>query len=132
MLLIFILSKQKSSEWFTEFDKKVFPLLEHSMLLKNERVKIAILDTGFDAQHLDIIQTRNRDDDEGEGTDRIVKLKTWVANQVADEDSFGHGTHITALILRMTADADIFVAKIAEKHLSPSPSHVAEVSLLGV
>jgi hypothetical protein len=108
----------------------VLPLLEYSILPKNERIKLAILDTGFDAQHLDIIETIYRNNDESEGSDRIVKLKTWVPNQVADEDSFGHGTHITALILRMTADADLFVAKIAEKDHSPNPTHVAEVSKL--
>lgn len=107
----------------------VLPLVEYSVLAKNERVKIAILDTGFDAWHLDISETRMRHEN-GDKTDRIVGFKSWIPNQVADKDSVGHGTHITALLLRMTEDCDIYVAKIMEKGSLPSADHIAEVRLI--
>lgn len=98
-------------------------MIKEPKLPKRNRVKIAVLDTGFDATHLDIKATRKRPD----GIDRIVDHKSWVDGQRADRDSVGHGTHITALLLRMTADADLYIACISANSSVGSSAHVAQV-----
>jgi hypothetical protein len=82
-------------------------------------VKVAILDTGLDLTHPYILASR----------DRIKDVKSWLpSNQATDGvDVSGHGTHVTALLLDMAPDCDIYIAQIADK-LPISPDQVAKVS----
>ncbi|KAF4627633.1 hypothetical protein G7Y89_g10518 [Cudoniella acicularis] len=80
------------------------------------RVKIAILDTGFDRRDPAIRANR----------ERIKGIRSWVDGGKADEDLAGHGTHTATLLLKIAPDADIFVARIAENNHLENPDHVAE------
>ncbi|KAH6706260.1 peptidase S8/S53 domain-containing protein [Leptodontidium sp. MPI-SDFR-AT-0119] len=70
------------------------------------RVKIAILDTGLDLSHLDIIKAK----DEG-------RLKYWdfVDDTEAIKDDDGHGTHCTSIALQYAPNAEIFVGRVFRK-----------------
>ncbi|KAM4059852.1 subtilase family protein [Hirsutella rhossiliensis] len=64
-----------------------------------QRLKVAILDSGIDLNHPGFAQE-----------DRIKKTKSWVGGNVDDTD--GHGTHIAGLILELTQNVDLYIAKI--------------------
>jgi hypothetical protein len=71
-----------------------------------EPIKIAILDTGYDEQSdFFLLPERGR------------HMKGWedfACNSSGPEDSDGHGTHVTALALKMAPFADIYVARVAK------------------
>jgi hypothetical protein len=70
------------------------------------RIKIAIIDTGFEETvpffHL---PHRRR---------RIKDWKDWVKDSPEPTDIAGHGTHIVSLIMTIAPDADVYVARVAE------------------
>lgn len=68
--------------------------------------KIAILDTGFDSQHPKL-----------EGNAQIADHKSFLAGfPKADEDVCGHGTHATALLMKVAPNAKLYVARVAENY----------------
>lgn len=77
------------------------------------RVKIAILDTGLDLSHRDIIKAK----DEG-------RLKYWdfVDDTEAIKDDDGHGTHCTSIALQYAPNAEIFVGRVFRKRQADSGS----------
>ena len=81
-------------------------------------IKIAVLDTGVDLTHPDMRACE----------DHIKGQLNWIGGQDMSNisDSSGHGTYTAGLLLDYAPDADLFIAKIAEK--SPSaPSIIAKV-----
>ncbi|RGP78854.1 peptidase s8 subtilisin kexin sedolisin [Fusarium longipes] len=70
------------------------------------RVRIAILDTGYDADAIFFQPTMRRN--------RLVKWKDWVENAKSPSDCNGHGTHLVSLIMMMAPEADICVARVAK------------------
>jgi len=115
-----------SDSWFITFEELVLPLLEERQdgsldvteIPGKRRVRIAILDTGFDRKDLAILAN----------VERIKGMRSWVDGGKADEDIIGHGTHTIALLLKMAPEADIFVARVAKyNHLeNADSSHIAE------
>ncbi|KAI0102721.1 ankyrin [Nemania sp. FL0031] len=94
---------------------------------KDRRVKVAILDTGFDSKHRDwdnarALRFRNNqpesDSRDVKQRDRIKEFRDFCgsgANQDIDGvDLDGHGTQVTGIILRLAPRADIYVARICE------------------
>ena len=83
-----------------------------------KRVKIAILDTGVARSHTTI-----RESWEKHGR----QCKSWV-DGVDDEDSCGHGTHATALLMRCAPEAHLYIARIVKDFKNPiEPDNVAQV-----
>lgn len=82
------------------------------------RIKVAILDTGVDVAH-PTIQACD---------DRIKAVKSWLPpDRGTDEgDVSGHGTHVTALLLDIAPDCDVYVAQIADT-VPISPYKIAQV-----
>lgn len=98
---------------------EVYEKFVPSTCLPSCRVKIAILDTGVDMTHPDMMARAER-----------IKAKYNLVNPKARHvhDRTGHGTFAAGLILDFAPDADIYIAKIAENEPC-SPETIAEVSL---
>ncbi|KAF2963179.1 hypothetical protein GQX73_g10399 [Xylaria multiplex] len=73
-------------------------------------IRIAILDTGVDSTD-NLIKGALRT--------RIKDQRNFTGSSPTDHvDTYGHGTHVARLLLKMAPSADIFIAKISEgKHL---------------
>lgn len=69
-------------------------------------IRIAVLDSGVDKTDRQILRNIEK-------TGRIRPWKTFVESP-ADEDSCGHGTFVTKLLLRAAPAAHIYMAKICE------------------
>ncbi|KAF2786666.1 subtilisin-like protein, partial [Melanomma pulvis-pyrius CBS 109.77] len=70
------------------------------------RIKIAVLDTGFE-ENVPFFHSPHR-------RPRIKDWKDWVEDSPDATDIAGHGTHIVSLIMTIAPDADIYVARVAE------------------
>jgi subtilisin family serine protease len=83
-------------------------------------IKIAVLDTGVDSKHpfIDEAITRSK---------RIVCLKSFVQEDPSTEDEFGHGTHITNILLKIAPKAQIYVAKVSKTGDIPLTHKIDEV-----
>lgn len=85
-------------------------------------VRIAILDSGIDINHPDIIARE----------ERIRDVRSWVnglngESAWKDGDILGHGTHTTSLLLDCAPQhAGIYVARVASTDLSDA-SQIAKV-----
>ncbi|KAJ5174596.1 subtilisin-like protein [Penicillium canariense] len=86
----------------------------------SRRVRIAILDTGYD-DNAPIFFSSGV-----EG--RLKGWKDWVDGSGQPEDCHGHGTHLVALVLKCAPEADIYVARIAKSpiELLDSSENVAK------
>lgn len=86
-------------------------------------VKIAILDTGLDYEHPEIWACR----------DNIKDSHNWLPEgpENVAQDLTGHGTFVTGLLLDCAPDADIYIAKVANKKLA-TPRIIAEVCIQAI
>ncbi|KAI1826112.1 hypothetical protein F4861DRAFT_499199 [Xylaria intraflava] len=93
--------RKETDKWFSNFQTL---LVTHRLLGRGreERMKVAILDSGIDIQHPDFSD---------EDRDRIKDKVTFIDSN-ADVDTAGHGTHVAAIILRLTKNVDLYIAKI--------------------
>ena len=96
-------------------------------------IRIAILDTGIDGTNARIRPHWKR----------IKRIRDWVGPTVEDTysyreksepslreswgDSGGHGTHVTALLLDVAPNAEIFMARIAQNSIISNVDHIADV-----
>lgn len=88
----------------------------------SSRIKIAILDTGYDPES-PFFRSRIR-------RNRIKSWKDWVSNSLQHQDQDGHGTHVVSLVMRIAPQADVYMARIAEgtEGLQKASQSVAEVT----
>ncbi|RWA11934.1 hypothetical protein EKO27_g3171 [Xylaria grammica] len=93
--------RRNTNKWFVNFQTL---LVKHRLLGRGreERLKVAILDSGIDMQHPDFTD---------EDRDRIKERATFIGGD-ADVDTAGHGTHVAAIILRLTKNVDLYIGKI--------------------
>ncbi|KAI0439346.1 hypothetical protein F4803DRAFT_531394 [Xylaria telfairii] len=93
--------RRNTDKWFSNFQSL---LITHRLLGRDheERIKVAILDSGIDMQHPDFSD---------EDRDRIKKIVTFISSDVGI-DTTGHGTHVAATILRLTKNVDLYIGKI--------------------
>ncbi|KAI0418851.1 peptidase S8/S53 domain-containing protein [Xylaria grammica] len=96
-----LLRRRNTDKWFVNFQTL---LVKHRLLGRGreERLKVAILDSGIDMQHPDFTD---------EDRDRIKERVTFIGGD-ADVDIAGHGTHVAAIILRLTKNVDLYIGKI--------------------
>jgi signal transduction histidine kinase len=85
-----------------------------------ERLKVAILDSGINFAHPDFSA-----EDRGRIKDRV----TFIGGD-RDIDSAGHGTHIAAIVLRLTKNVDLYIGKITESQSVNQRMEIAEVTCL--
>jgi len=88
------------------------PADETKLSALSYRVKIAILDTGFDKHDPYLEACRNR----------IKDSRSWIGGRNDIEDEAGRGTHSLALLLQVAPRSDIYVARIARSN-DPASSH---------
>ncbi|KAK8131669.1 hypothetical protein PG984_008107 [Apiospora sp. TS-2023a] len=76
-------------------------------------VKIAVLDTGVDLNHPDILAC----------AEKIKAKRNWLRDgaNTTVPDLDGHGTFVTSLLLDFAPDADIYIAKIADRGEPANP-----------
>lgn len=113
-----------ADKWFTRLREDIHPLLAE-IPDNGRRVKVAILDTGIDLDHADIMA---RDE-------RIQDVRSWVngkkgAKDYSAGDPCGHGTFATGLLLDVAPHVDVYVARIAENETLEQIFHIAEVPCL--
>jgi hypothetical protein len=109
-------------EWKIRFLKVYDTFVTERMAetIQQHPVKIAILDTGLDMTHPDVEA-------------RLANIRetcNWTNGRSYDKniaDCNGHGTHTAGLILDYAADAELYVAKIADNEPC-HPDIVARVS----
>ncbi|KAH6869556.1 peptidase S8/S53 domain-containing protein, partial [Thelonectria olida] len=70
------------------------------------RIKVAILDTGIDIKHPNIYLERRR----------ILKHESFIDGD-ATVDASGHGTHIAGIVLDLTTNVDLCIAKFVSQPL---------------
>lgn len=56
-----------------------------------------------------------------------IKSRSFLSDETSIEDVHGHGTHTTALLLRVAEHADIYVARIAKKESFLDPISIEQV-----
>lgn len=103
--------------------------IEYSDQFETSRVKVAVLDTGIDWNDSYIRGAK----------ERIKGCKNWADDRQEDEgqqevhDTSGHGTHVTALLLRTAPEALIYVSRVADQNGDMvSAEKIAEVCLLSI
>ncbi|GAW11383.1 hypothetical protein ANO14919_007270 [Xylariales sp. No.14919] len=112
---------------------------------RDRRVKVAILDTGFDSKHRDwdnprALRFKNNkpesDPRDVKQRDRVKEFRDFCGNDDGLEsdgvDLDGHGTQVTGIILRLAPRADIYVARICQGDKNrglPASRHVAGSSI---
>ncbi|KAH7218858.1 hypothetical protein DER44DRAFT_846806 [Fusarium oxysporum] len=69
-----------------------------------EKIRVAVLDTGIDETDMMITAAKSR----------IKEKRSWVGSPGSYTDTYGHGTHVTRLLLQMAPAADIYIAKITD------------------
>ncbi|RTE79519.1 hypothetical protein BHE90_005976 [Fusarium euwallaceae] len=89
------------------------------------RVKIALLDTGIDLNHIIlhgmVTETRTNRRNQGfKDKETNPVKKYWPGKRDAD-DTCGHGTHLAYLLLKFAPDADLYIAKIGSNTEDGSP-----------
>jgi subtilisin family serine protease len=67
------------------------------------RVKIAILDTGLDLSHPDMLM---------EYKDGRIKCHDFIDESTAIEDLDGHGTHCTSTLAKIAPNAEIYIGRV--------------------
>ncbi|THY66475.1 subtilisin-like protein [Aureobasidium pullulans] len=106
--------------WFTLFETRTKEVLQPGknrrvLPVGNEEVRIAILDTGVDASHEAIARQRTQ----------LRDVRSFVQGSDETDDTHGHGTHGTALMLRLVPRARIYVGRITINS-KPDPDAVVK------
>lgn len=84
---------------------------------RDERIKVAILDSGIDKKYPGFGD---------EDCDRIKEVVTFIGGDAA-VDTVGHGTHMAAIILRLTKNVDLYIGKITNTSRVTRREAIAEV-----
>ncbi|KAH7127244.1 peptidase S8/S53 domain-containing protein [Dendryphion nanum] len=107
--------RQKTDQWFRNFQ---LLLVKHGLLRpqRHERLKVAILDTGV---------ALNQFPANSEDRLRLKDFENFTGSEM-HQDPDGHGTHIASIILRLTKNCDLFIAKVTEDAKSVQRERVAK------
>jgi hypothetical protein len=103
-LTVFLGRVKGALRWFQNFDEDIIQKrLPKRAASKDNRIKIAVLDTGIDLKNVWISQ-------------RAGRIQCWPAR--ADcEDKDGHGTHVAHLLLRLAPHAHLRISKVSKTRL---------------
>lgn len=109
-------------------------LVETRRRENNERIKVAILDTGIDLEHTYFSTHRNEIraayKDETRWKDFTSTAMASTDTSISVTDEVGHGTHAAALILKVAPKALLHVAKVIASATATDDTakHIEEVS----
>ena len=79
------------------------------------KIKIAILDTGIDESHPQVMEQWYHKVTNNEG--RIRDFKDFVHEDVSPKDVSGHGTHIAGIILELSSNTHVYIGRIVESQI---------------
>ena len=112
-----------ADDWFQTLKSIVLPVIDGDRKDGHKRVRIAILDTGVDAEHREI-QTAI-------SGKRIKEYQGFPESLDPLRDENGHGTHGTSVLLRTAPNAVIYICRVADNDGNLSNEngyfHVAKV-----
>jgi subtilisin family serine protease len=74
----------------------------------NSKIKIAIIDSGVSKSDMKILGAMSKI--QGRNFQRDAAHDKW------DDDTHGHGTHISRLLLEIAPQADLYIAKVTNGH----------------
>lgn len=77
----------------------------------SKRVKVCIIDTGFDETHPALQAAKLMK--------RIVAMKNFKGDAFNLDDEIGHGTHMAELIQTLAPNAELCIAKVAVANAMP-------------
>ncbi|KAF7161736.1 hypothetical protein CNMCM5623_007223 [Aspergillus felis] len=115
--------RRESEAWLNRIKLSSITSELISEFSKLDRIKIAVLDTGYDPE-TDFFRDKQR-------KRRIKAFQDWVVkDSTTAEDEDGHGTHVLSLVMKIAPAADIFVCRIARgrgtQDLRDASGNVAE------
>ncbi|KAK0657806.1 peptidase S8/S53 domain-containing protein [Cercophora newfieldiana] len=114
-------TSEGADEWVTKYKSKLKWLINGKDRERNpdDRIRIALLDTGVQATHPDISRMWGIPTDE--------KRNSWLQEHFADfcipgsnciegdpKDTAGHGTQVAGILLQLAPNADLYVGRISE------------------
>jgi subtilisin family serine protease len=102
-------------KWQKSFPSLLDRYFDRSQERSSRALKLAILDTGIDASHCYF-----------DNEPRIVEKKSWVTGP-AHVDNSGHGTHIAGIVLDLTRNVDLYIARITNKRHLKDMDAISEV-----
>jgi subtilisin family serine protease len=122
-----------ADNWIQEYSNLLRDTIEPMLVSQSSdtnsnQVKVAVLDSGLDWTDTYIRGAKS--------TGRIKGFKNFAGdreNQQKEksvDDDFGHGTHVTALLLKTSLGADVYIARVASGGKLEDPEHVANVFFL--
>jgi subtilisin family serine protease len=96
--------------------------------LSNSRIRIAVLDTGYDPNAI-FFQARDRERRIKGWKDYVEKNNTGKP-KYAGRDEDGHGTHVLSVLMTVAPAADIYIARVARNtpELENASQNIADVS----
>lgn len=104
-------SVESARAWFKHFDEYVLPLFLERSPTEEQRIKVAVLDTGVQLPYPHDEATRGR-----------LRFQSWIEGEPDMIDKEGHGTHAAGLVLRVAPNAIVCVERIkntAEEQIEP-------------
>ncbi|GJC88682.1 hypothetical protein ColLi_11520 [Colletotrichum liriopes] len=113
----------QSARWFDELNVINQYFKKRGPLTSVRAPRVAILDTGFDEEAVFFSSP---------GRKRKIKgWRDWVAGSPNPVDENGHGSHTTAIVMKVAPDATIYVARIAKDRstLRNATQAIAEVRI---
>lgn len=118
-VLIQATRSRAADEWFFNVSTRVHPVLERRSFSDDEKVRVAILDTGIDASH-SVFSGCAFDEN---------NCHDWTNSNDPTVDIVGHGTHSAALVLKVAPNASLYIAKVFDSAIgiAETPKNVAKV-----
>ncbi|KAM0710563.1 hypothetical protein Q7P35_002234 [Cladosporium inversicolor] len=98
-----------AKRWIREF-KKLWP--KPTAVQNEQRIKVAVLDTGVDINHLDI-------------KGNVHSHKSFIDGD-SGKDHSGHGTHIAGIILGLTTNVDLYIGQVIDSRKSDDRRPIIE------
>lgn len=107
--------------WFKYLEERTHALLKpyrpdnNAKQSSYHRVRIAIIDSGIDPTHKDVIARASR----------FVDFKSFIPKETDRRDDSGHGTHVAMILLKVAPEADIYVARVFSRTLLTPTNGIA-------
>jgi subtilisin family serine protease len=108
-----------ANAWFDWHNSALARLvdLRDPAISENQRVKIAILDSGIDLAQNSL---------EMYNTDPEIQYRSWVDNSPEWKDEVGHGTHLAVLLRKIAPNAIVHVGRVFKKR--PTKGSVTSIA----
>ena len=94
-------SGERADQWFTYLEEILYDVIPPIPKNREDRIKVAILDTGIDMTDYYIGLKENR---------RRISYQSFVIGDpypTKPNDLYGHGTHVAALLMKVAKNTEI-------------------------